>query len=72
MQRYISKSHYEKVLATYSDHRLENNWTSIFLMVDLFEEFAISVARELSFNYNLKEGENGKSYLKTIYNSNQG
>ncbi|MFD1629129.1 aminoglycoside 6-adenylyltransferase [Pseudopedobacter beijingensis] len=68
MKNNLSKTQYDKVLATYSDYQLEKNWTSLFLMTELFGAFAIIVADKLKFNYDLKEEKNGKNYLETMYN----
>lgn len=68
MKQNLSKTQYDKVLATYSDYQLGNNWASLFLMTELFGAFAIAIADKLEFNYNLEEEKNVKSYLEAMYN----
>ncbi len=68
MSQYLSETQYSQVLATYSDHQLENNWDALFVMTELFGDFAKEVADKLHFTYNLQEEENAKKYLKTVYN----
>ena len=67
MKQNLSKKQYNKILATYSDQQLENNWVSLFLMTELFGAYANIVADKLNFNYNTKEEKNVKNYLKFIY-----
>lgn len=67
MQQNLSSMQYAKILATYSDQQLENNWKSLFLMTELFGEFAATVANRLNFQYNLNEQQNVITYLKTCY-----
>ena len=67
MRQNLSSTQYDKILATYSDQQLENNWKSLFLMTELFGEFAYVVADKLNFQYNSNEEQNVMSYLKTSY-----
>lgn len=67
MKQYLSNKEYSKILATYSDHQLENNWKSLFTKTELFGEFAISIANRLNFQYNQDEQQNAMTYLKTYY-----
>jgi aminoglycoside 6-adenylyltransferase len=59
MMKYLTNEDYEKVLSTYSDQHVENNWKALFIMMELFEVFAAKVAAKLNFQYNSAEG--GKS-----------
>jgi aminoglycoside 6-adenylyltransferase len=68
MKEHLTKIQYDKILATYSDSQLENNWQALFLMTDLFGEFANEIADKLNFNYNMKEERNVKNYLKDKFN----
>ena len=58
---------YNKILETYSDHTLENNWKALFLMMDMFGQFASAVSERLRFKYISSEEENVKAYLNRIY-----
>jgi aminoglycoside 6-adenylyltransferase len=71
MKRNLSSTQYDKILATYSDQQLENNWKSLFLMTELFGEFSASVAESLHFQYNLDEQQNVMTYLKTSYHGQE-
>jgi aminoglycoside 6-adenylyltransferase len=66
-KKYISDETYQKVLKTYSDHQLENNWNALFLMTELFGGFAVSVSNKMSFNYNLREEKNVSNYLRELH-----
>jgi len=68
MKQNLSSTQYDKILATYSDQQLENNWKALFLMTDLFKEFAAIVANKLNFQYNSDEEENVITFLKASYN----
>ncbi len=67
MDQYLSNEHYDKILATYSNQQIEHNWKSLFLMTELFGEFANKIADNLNLNYNTDEGQNVKKYLRTVY-----
>jgi aminoglycoside 6-adenylyltransferase len=71
MKRNLSSIQYDKILATYSDQQLENNWKSLFLMTALFGEFAVTIADRLHFQYNLDEQQNVMTYLKTSYHGQE-
>lgn len=71
MKRYLSSTQYDKILATYSDQQLENNWKSLFLMTEIFGEFAATIADRLKFQYNLDEQQNVMTYLKTSYHGQE-
>jgi aminoglycoside 6-adenylyltransferase len=64
MNQYLSTTQYEKILATYSDQQIGNNWVSLFLMTELFGQFAKAVADYLNFQYNSSEEQNVTLYLK--------
>lgn len=71
MKQNLSSTQYDKILATYSDQELENNWKSLFLMTELFGELAATVANKLNFQYNSNEEHNVMTYLKTSYNGEE-
>lgn len=66
IKNHLSDETYGKVLKTYSDHKLDNNWNALFEMTQLFGNFAVSVSNKMSFTYNLKEEENVNKYLKEL------
>jgi aminoglycoside 6-adenylyltransferase len=63
MKNYISPELYEKILFTYPDHKPENIWHSLFLMAELFSEFAIKVSQSLHFSYIKIEENDVRKYL---------
>ena len=67
MNQHLSSKQYDKILATYSDQQVENNWKALFIMTELFREFAITVAAKLNFQYNSNEEENVMTYLNHSY-----
>jgi len=58
---------YNEILRTYSDHTLENNWKSLFLMMDKFGQLARAVAVPMNFNYAMAEEKNVTAYLQQLY-----
>ena len=68
MKNYISPQLYEKILFTFPDHKPENIWNSLFLMTDLFSEFANEVSHSLQFSYNEEEENNVREYFKNLRN----
>lgn len=66
MKNYISPEIYEKILFTYPDHKPENIWHSLFLMMELFSEFANKVSASLRFSYNQIEVNNVRKYLEQL------
>jgi len=70
MDQYLTTDQYNRVLATYSDHQIENNWKAIFVMTELFAELAVKVAGYFSFQYNFNEQENVVEYLDKMRNTN--
>ncbi len=58
---------YNEILRTYSDHTLENNWKSLFLMMDKFGQLARAVAVPMNLNYAMAEEKNVTAYLQQLY-----
>ena len=67
MKTVLPDSLNEKILSTYSDHQVENNWKSLFAMTELFGQLAKIVANKLNFQYNTDEEKNVKYYLRQVY-----
>lgn len=63
MRRYVGESFHRRVLQTYSDAKVDNNWKALFDMVKLFEEVSIDVAGRLGFELNASEIRNAKKLL---------
>ena len=69
MKQYLTSTQYDNILATYSDHQIENNWKSLFVMAKLFGQLAIAVADKLNFKYNYNEEQNVTMFLKAASSS---
>jgi len=67
MKKYLTAREYDSILSTYSDFRNENSWTSLFIMTELFSEFATQVANKLNFNFNNTERKNTLEYLHQLH-----
>jgi aminoglycoside 6-adenylyltransferase len=67
MYKYLTKEDYARVLQTYSDFDIENNWKSLFIMTELFRQISTELSLKLKFDQNKKEQENTINYLKHRY-----
>jgi aminoglycoside 6-adenylyltransferase len=68
IERYLNETDYLKVLATYADAGIQDNWESVFLMTDLFAQFANDFSMQQKFDYNKSEQQNVIGYLRQLYN----
>jgi aminoglycoside 6-adenylyltransferase len=68
MPNFLRPGLYNKILQTYSDHRLENNWKALFLMTEIFGQLARTIATSLQFNYVVAEEKNVLAYLEKMHN----
>jgi len=64
LQKYLPGKKYKLVLKTYSGFKKDKIWKSLFLMADLFAEFAIEVAEKLQYNYNIDEQTKTLEWLR--------
>jgi aminoglycoside 6-adenylyltransferase len=67
MIKYLSKDYYSKVLQTYSDSGIENNWKALFIIIELFEQTSNELSARLKFRLDKSEQKNAKDYLKKLY-----
>lgn len=67
INRYLSKTDYEKLLTTYSNYEIKNNWQSLFIMTDLFGQFAMEFSTKMKFHYETTEQQNTIDYLKKVF-----
>ena len=67
MFRYLNEDYSTKVLQTYADFDIENNWKSLLVMTDLFERTSYEIALKLKFQQNKIEIQNAVGYLKQLY-----
>ncbi len=68
MNKYLTMDDYAKVLQTYSDSNIENNWKSLFIMTELFEMISNGLSLKFEFQQNKEEQENAINYLRHLYN----
>lgn len=67
LENYVTPGFYQKVLMTYSNSGIEENWNALFLMVDIFQQTANLVADKFGFSINKEEEQNVIAYLKEQY-----
>ena len=67
MHKYISEDYYKRVLQTYSDADVENNWKALFNMMNIFEQGSNKVATKLNFQIDQKEQKYAIRYTKQLY-----
>jgi len=68
MPDYLTNDYYNKVLQTYADAGIENNWKALFVMTELFELASNEVSLKTQFQLNKLEQQNTIGYLKDLYN----
>lgn len=56
--KYVDEEFYKSILATYADSTIENNWTALFLMMDIFREEQRNLADKLHLQSNPEEAKN--------------
>jgi len=64
MKRYLDKNAYKKILVTYPGYKVKNIWASLFIMMEIFDKYAIHVAEKLKFKYDHEEHENVLKFLQ--------
>jgi aminoglycoside 6-adenylyltransferase len=67
IKKYLSPSVYDKILSTYPDSNSDNIWNSLFIMTEVFSDFANQVAKAMRFNYNKDEEQKVMEYLNQIH-----
>lgn len=67
--KHTDEQFYNAILATYSDSNLENNWTALFLMLDIFKQEQLHLANALDLENNLEEATNAYNIVTDIRNS---
>ena len=67
IESYIDNNFYKKILMTYSNFETEENWNSLLLMTEIFQQTSNFVADKLEFSINKTEEQNTMAYLKQHY-----
>ena len=71
LKSHLSDDLYEKILHTYSGSEIKENWKSLLLMTELFQQTSNFVAGNLGFNIDKEDEQNTISYLKDQYEEYQ-
>lgn len=66
LYRWLDESEYQGYLDTYFGGRIEEAWTAILHMCDLFERTAEYVAEKLGYTYNTVEGKAARGFLERV------
>lgn len=66
LQKYLPAKTYEQILSTYTGNNIQDNWVSLFTMMELFSKLAVEVAAALQFDYNFQEEKNALEYVKQL------
>jgi aminoglycoside 6-adenylyltransferase len=66
MKKYIPLELYQRILQTYPDHKIDNIWNSLFLMIDIFRNIQKEVSDMLGLKYDQTEEDNVIEYLKIL------
>jgi len=66
MKYHLSPELYDKILSTYPDSNIDNIWSSLFVMTELFNDLACKIANKMKFSYNEAEAQNVIKYLRWI------
>lgn len=67
ISKLTSDTLYAKILKTYSDADIKNNWNALFLMVSIFETIQNQLAKKMYFYLNAEESANSKRYIENLY-----
>lgn len=70
IEQFLPIEFYQKLLRTYADSDLENNWEALFIMTEIFKEEQLSLVKNLDFEVNLEGMNQSLKYLKDLYNFN--
>ena len=71
MSRYLTPDNYARVLQTYSDFEVQNNWRSLLLMAEFFEDITNDLSLKLNLLQNKIEQQNAMKYLKKLFDEQQ-
>ena len=67
LKKYLNAKEWEMLRNTYATARLEEAWSALFLLTELFENTTQKVAFYLNFQYEINESDKVKAYLKHVY-----
>jgi len=67
LESHVANEFYKKILLTYSNFEIEENWKALLLMIEIFQQTSNFVANKLEFDINKTEEQNAITYLKEQY-----
>lgn len=68
LYRFLGKEEYEDYLHTYFGSDVEEAWTAVFSMCELFDSATKYVAEGLGYHYDAAEGKAAAAFLKRVKN----
>ncbi|HEY5464177.1 MAG TPA: aminoglycoside 6-adenylyltransferase [Hanamia sp.] len=66
VKKYLDSTLYDRILKTYSNAILENNWEALFEMIYFFKELQLQIAGKLQFDTNPEEMNSSTEYIKEL------
>lgn len=66
LYRWLDADEYQGYLNTYFGGSVEEAWTAVLHMCDLFEQAAEYVGHKLGYTYNLEEGKAARGFLERV------
>ncbi|MGN6531743.1 MAG: aminoglycoside 6-adenylyltransferase [Ginsengibacter sp.] len=66
VKQYLDAILYERVLTTYADANIENNWAALKSMMVIFKNLQMQTAENLKFKVNLNEARNSYEYISKM------
>lgn len=68
LYKWLDAEEYQSYLSTYFGGDMKEAWKAVLLMCDLFTSVTASVAKGLTYTYDVNEGEAALSFLKHVQN----
>ncbi|UUZ82053.1 aminoglycoside 6-adenylyltransferase [Paenibacillus sp. P26] len=66
LERYMTGSHWSKLMATYPNGTYDGVWAALFAMVELFRSTALDVAERLNYEFPLEDDRRVTGYLMRV------
>lgn len=67
IHRWIGEEEYQRYLDTYFGKDIEEAWSAVFVMCELFDSATAYVAKGLGYTYDASEGRAAAAYLRHVY-----
>ena len=66
LKKYVNSTIWTRILNTYPNAEKISIWNSLIEMTNLFHKISLEVANKIDLNYNTKEAQNVKTYIKDM------